>query len=163
MTSVVTGWKSYWHHVFHYSHRGFRWQLSRMLLRCFVAMQQQQQQRRKSSMIIIIMATLLLEWNDSFGWTLSSIIAALRNDGNLVVFDATAPPVHWSSETGLTYGIGGQGTRLYLPGDTSPCPCKAYMCIVVDLTLGGVDYYYAETNGAQLLLKPCRPVLNLTD
>ena len=36
----------------------FRWHLSRMLQRCFVAMQQQQQ-RRKSSMIIIIMATLL--------------------------------------------------------------------------------------------------------
>ena len=36
----------------------FRWQLSRMLQRCFVAMQQHQQ-RRKSSMIIIIVATLL--------------------------------------------------------------------------------------------------------
>src|SRR6056300_1863355 len=36
----------------------FRWQLSRMLQRCFVAMQHQQQQRRKSSMIIIIMTTL---------------------------------------------------------------------------------------------------------
>ncbi len=38
----------------------FRWQLSRMLQRCFVAMQQHQQQRRKFSMIIIITTLLCL-------------------------------------------------------------------------------------------------------
>lgn len=43
----------------------------------------------------------------------------------------------------------GQGTRLYLPGPDSVCPCDTLMCIVVDLTAGGADYYYAEaeTNG----------------
>ncbi len=53
----------------------------------------------------------------------------------------------WSSETCATCGIGGQGVRLYLPGPDSVCPCDTLMCIVVDLTAGGADYYYAETHG----------------
>ncbi len=76
----------------------------------------------------------------------NSNVAALQVDGNLVVYDASSTAL-WNANTCSGCSIGGQGVRLYLPGATSSCPCKAYMCIAVDLSGGGVDYYYAETDG----------------
>ncbi len=91
------------------------------------------------------------------------IVAALQDDGNLVVYDSLGSSL-WSSNTcALCTGVGGATTPpyyvLYLPGATSSCPCKAYMCIVVDLSGGGVDYYYAVTDGAPFTktLASCPP------
>jgi hypothetical protein len=69
------------------------------------------------------------------------------------VKDGTVPPDSsstslWNAVTCAGCSIGGQGVRFYLPGPDSVCPCQTRMCIVVDLTAGGVDYYYAVTDGA---------------
>ena len=71
--------------------------------------------------------------------------AQFQGDGNLVVYDGNVPPDGssnplWNAGTCAGCGIGGQGVRFYLPGPDSVCPCQTRMCIVVDLTAGGVDY-----------------------
>ena len=80
--------------------------------------------------------------------------AVFQADGNLVVYDGPVPPVVppstalWNANTCAACSIGGQGVRLYLPGSDSVCTCKTLLCIVVELSGGGVAYYYAVTNGA---------------
>jgi hypothetical protein len=76
--------------------------------------------------------------------------AALQKNGNFILYDNVGTV--WSSETCANCtGVGGATPPpyyvLYLPGDTSSCPCKVYMCIVVDLPSGGKDYYYAVNDG----------------
>jgi len=83
-----------------------------------------------------------------------------QGDGNLVVYDGPVPPDSsssplWNSATCDSCPISGQGVILHFPGPTSMCPCKDYMCMVVEVTFGGPRaYYYAEIDGAEFTDSP---------
>ncbi len=78
-----------------------------------------------------------------------------QEDGNLVVYDWSNSSL-WDSATcencrdsSQTKGGTGNNPVLYLPGATSQCPCKDYMCIVSDSDSSGGDpkYAYAVEDG----------------
>ena len=107
--------------------------------------------------------TLAQEWTSA---TVGGDVAALQDDGSLVLY-ATGSAVYSSQTCDACTGVDGPVNgapsppavyQLYLPGSDSVCTCQAYMCIVVDLPGGGVDYYYAETDGqtfTKTLSSPC--------
>jgi hypothetical protein len=64
--------------------------------------------------------------------------------GNLIV-ESSGTTLYTSDISGL--GTFSQAKQLYFPGVTSSCPCQYYLCIVVALNGGGLEYYYAINDG----------------
>src|SRR6056300_1047351 len=64
--------------------------------------------------------------------------------GNLIVEDSTSTELYTSDISSLGFG---NAKAMYLPGETSSCPCQYYLCIVVALNGGGLEYYYAINDG----------------